>query len=76
MIRPFLNKERITDFENFDRHAKDAIGQAAARLAAGYPIDFQVRIILLIYPMLNYDALVGYGVSLYDRLGYRIPFRP
>jgi len=42
MTRPFFNKERITDFDIFDRHATDAIGQAAIRLASGYPIDFQV----------------------------------
>ena len=43
MTRPFFNKERVTDFDIFDRHAEDAIEQAGARLAAGYPIDFQVR---------------------------------
>lgn len=43
MTRPFFNKERITDFDIFDRHAHDAIEQAAQRLAAGYPIDFQVK---------------------------------
>jgi len=41
MTRPFFSKERITDFDIFDRHAHDAINQAAERLDAGYPIDFQ-----------------------------------
>jgi hypothetical protein len=45
MTRPFFNRERVSDFDIFDRHANDAIGQAADRLAAGYPIDFQVRAI-------------------------------
>jgi hypothetical protein len=45
MTRPFFNRERITDFDIFDRHSNDAIGKATARLAAGYPIDFQVRTI-------------------------------
>jgi hypothetical protein len=44
MTRPFFNKERITDFDIFDQHAHDAIEQAADRLAAGYPIDFQVEL--------------------------------
>jgi hypothetical protein len=43
MTRPFFNRERVTDFDIFDRHAHDAIGQAATRFAAGYPIDFQVE---------------------------------
>lgn len=42
MTRPFFNKERVTDFDIFDHRANDAIRQAKARLAAGYPIDFQV----------------------------------
>ena len=43
MSRPFFIKERITDFDIFDRHAGDAIEQAVKRLNAGYPVDFQVR---------------------------------
>lgn len=41
MTRPFFSKERITDFDVFDRHAHDAIGKMVERLAAGYPINFQ-----------------------------------
>ncbi|RDB15427.1 hypothetical protein Hypma_004172 [Hypsizygus marmoreus] len=41
MTRPFFSKERISDFELFDRHAEDAINQANARLAEGHAIDFQ-----------------------------------
>lgn len=41
MTRPFFSKERITDFENFDRHATAAIALAKDRLRAGFPIDFQ-----------------------------------
>ena len=51
MTRPFFNKERITDFDIFDRHALDAIGQAADRLTAGHPIDFQVVISLAFFLM-------------------------
>jgi len=43
MTRPFFSKERISHFDVFDRHAEDALEQAHNRLAAGYPIDFQVR---------------------------------
>jgi hypothetical protein len=45
MTRPYFTKERVTDFDIFDRHANDAIGQVADRLAAGYPIDFQVSLL-------------------------------
>jgi hypothetical protein len=52
MTRPFFNRERVTDFDIFDRHASDAIGQVADRLKAGYPVDFQVRIPRVIYLLL------------------------
>jgi len=41
ITRPFFSKERISDFDVFDRHAEEAIKQAKDRLAQGYPIDFQ-----------------------------------
>uniref|UniRef100_A0A0W0FDY0 Cytochrome p450 n=1 Tax=Moniliophthora roreri TaxID=221103 RepID=A0A0W0FDY0_MONRR len=41
MTRPFFNKDRIRDFEIFDSHAIDTIGQMKKRLAEGHPIEFQ-----------------------------------
>ncbi|KAF8221855.1 hypothetical protein L208DRAFT_643690 [Tricholoma matsutake] len=41
MTRPFFNRERITDFDIFDRHANDAIAQVMDRLTTGHPVDFQ-----------------------------------
>ncbi|KAJ7721345.1 cytochrome P450 [Mycena maculata] len=41
MTRPFFSRERISDFDIFDKHANDAIGQAAARLRQGYAVDIQ-----------------------------------
>ncbi|KAF8451110.1 cytochrome P450 [Boletus edulis BED1] len=41
MTRPFFNRDRISDFETFEKHADDAIGQLKARLRQGYPVDFQ-----------------------------------
>ncbi|KAJ8488066.1 hypothetical protein ONZ45_g14090 [Pleurotus djamor] len=41
MTRPFFSKDRISHFDVFDRHADDALNQSKARLAEGYPIDFQ-----------------------------------
>ncbi|KAK0438207.1 cytochrome P450 [Armillaria borealis] len=39
--RPFFNKARISDFDNFERHAVSTISQIKARLREGYPVDFQ-----------------------------------
>ncbi|KIK93853.1 hypothetical protein PAXRUDRAFT_828567 [Paxillus rubicundulus Ve08.2h10] len=41
MTRPFFSKDRIRDFDIFEKHAEDAIGQMQARLREGYPVDFQ-----------------------------------
>ncbi|KAJ6509737.1 hypothetical protein DFH09DRAFT_942343 [Mycena vulgaris] len=47
MTRPFFSRERITDFDIFDKHANDAIRQAAARLRQGYAVDIQVDTYLI-----------------------------
>ncbi|KAJ7165917.1 cytochrome P450 monooxygenase pc-3 [Mycena filopes] len=41
MTRPFFSRERISDFDIFDKHANDAVGQAATRLGQGYAVDIQ-----------------------------------
>lgn len=41
MTRPFFNKDRISHFDIFDKHAEDAISQLKIRLRDGYPVDFQ-----------------------------------
>ncbi|PPQ73503.1 hypothetical protein CVT24_007649 [Panaeolus cyanescens] len=41
MARPFFSKDRISHFENFDRHAEDALRQLKERLREGHPVDFQ-----------------------------------
>ncbi|KAK0499418.1 cytochrome P450 monooxygenase pc-3 [Armillaria luteobubalina] len=41
MSRPFFNRDRISDFDNFERHAVSTISQIRARLREGFPIDFQ-----------------------------------
>ena len=42
MTRPFFTRDRISHFDMFDANADSALKQARARLAEGYPIDFQV----------------------------------
>ena len=46
MTRPFFSRDRISHFDNFDRHADDALGQLKARLREGHAVDFQVCISL------------------------------
>ncbi|KAK0481275.1 cytochrome P450 [Armillaria novae-zelandiae] len=41
MTRPLFNKDRISDFDNFERHAMSTISQIKSRLREGYPVDFQ-----------------------------------
>ncbi|KAF7762028.1 hypothetical protein Agabi119p4_10020 [Agaricus bisporus var. burnettii] len=41
ITRPFFAKDRISDFELFERYTDEALRKAKARLAEGYPIDFQ-----------------------------------
>lgn len=41
MTRPFFSKDRISHFDNFDRHAGDAIHLLKQRLREGHPVDFQ-----------------------------------
>jgi hypothetical protein len=41
ITRPFFSRERISDFEVFERHAQTALRALRARLGAGQPVDFQ-----------------------------------
>ncbi|KAJ6563339.1 cytochrome P450 [Mycena vulgaris] len=41
MTRPFFKRDRISDFELFDRHSLQAIAQIKNRLHEGYAVDFQ-----------------------------------
>jgi hypothetical protein len=41
MTRPFFSKDRISDFDIFEKHAENAIHQMKIRLREGYPVDFQ-----------------------------------
>ncbi|KAF7967615.1 hypothetical protein HWV62_33667 [Athelia sp. TMB] len=41
MTRPFFTRDRISEFDNFDRHADLMIRALKARLRAGHPVDFQ-----------------------------------
>lgn len=42
MTRPFFTRERISDFEIYDRNADLSLQEARKRLSEGYSFDFQV----------------------------------
>ena len=43
ITRPAFSRDRISDYELFDQHAKIVISQLKKRLREGYAVDFQVR---------------------------------
>ena len=42
MTRPFFARDRVTDFDLFDRHAEMVVSKLKERFAQGEAIDFQV----------------------------------
>ena len=42
MTRPFFAKDRVTDFDMFDRHSAVVISRLKERFSQGEPVDFQV----------------------------------
>jgi hypothetical protein len=50
MTRPFFNKDRISDFDIFERNAVSAITRMKQRLNEGYAVDFQVKSLRHIFP--------------------------
>ncbi|KAF8155632.1 cytochrome P450 [Crassisporium funariophilum] len=41
MTRPFFTRERISDFDIYDRNCDNALLQAETRLSEGHPVEFQ-----------------------------------
>ncbi|KAF8918928.1 cytochrome P450 monooxygenase pc-3 [Mucidula mucida] len=41
MTRPFFSKDRISDFDNFERHTSTTIALMKERLQEGHPVEFQ-----------------------------------
>jgi hypothetical protein len=53
MTRPFFTRERISDFDIYDRNCDISLDLAQARLKEGYPIEFQVTCSLCIHMQTN-----------------------
>ncbi|KAL1747400.1 cytochrome P450 [Schizophyllum fasciatum] len=62
MTRPFFNKEKIAHFDIFDRHADDLLRKVKARLAEGFPIDFQDMIARFTLDSAT-EFLFGYDIN-------------
>ena len=64
MTRPFFSRDRITDFDNFERHADDVIEQMKDRLRAGHAIDFQVNLFRSLgFRFANHQSMNGQRYS-------------
>ena len=42
MTRPFFNKNRVSYFDNFDRHVMDTLEEMKARMREGYTVDWHI----------------------------------
>jgi hypothetical protein len=42
MARPFFTRERISDFDIYDKNCSSALQLARTRLSEGFPVEFQV----------------------------------
>ncbi|CAA7269185.1 unnamed protein product [Cyclocybe aegerita] len=72
MTRPFFTRERISDFEIYDRNADASLKLAKTRLAEGYSIDFQDLVSRFTLDSAT-EFLFGYNV---DSLSAGIPYPP
>lgn len=79
MTRPFFSKERISHFDNFDRHAMDALKQMKTRLREGYAIDWQVCRTRMARVSTSEHKIhaywIGPCVALHFGFSHRIPIR-
>jgi len=77
MTRPFFTRDRVNDFDIYDRNFEKSVEQANARLAEGYSIDFQVCNWPTSYSAGSYTEILlqGLGWSVHTWFSYRISTR-
>ncbi|KAH6905318.1 cytochrome P450 monooxygenase pc-1 [Coprinopsis sp. MPI-PUGE-AT-0042] len=70
ITRPFFNRDRISDFDLFDKHTEAALSLAKARLDEGYAVDVQDLV-----ARFTLDTAVKFlfGASI-DSLGAGLPY--
>jgi len=73
MTRPFFTRERISDFDIYDKNCASTLQLARTRLAEGYPVEFQVGFSVDNYTPDSQGLLcVGSSCSVHPGLCYRI----
>ena len=56
MARPAFARDRISEYEIFDRHAATAISQLRQRLRQGYAVNFEVNMVFLASSLPNWNS--------------------
>ena len=76
MTRPFFSRERISDFDIYDKHCDTTLQIAKTRLAEGYSFDFQVNFIPInVLNTLKNLCYVGFNCPVHFGLCYRVLIR-
>ena len=72
MTRPFFTRERISDFDTYDKHCTIALQLARTRLAEGYPVEFQVNLSFHELAQILKALNIGPSCSVHLGLCYRV----
>ena len=72
MTRPFFTRERISDFDIYDKNCVSTLQIARTRLEEGYPVEFQViKVYFLMNQTLILEApIIGPSFSVHLRFCY------
>ena len=73
MTRPFFARDRVTDFETFNRHAEVAVAQLRERFAEGEAVDFQASGTLFYLWLLDLPECRMHRISCLGLLWIRRP---
>ena len=74
MTRPFFTRERISDFDIYNKNCASALQHAKIRLAEGYPVEFQVNYFLMnvLYFLKALFCVVGSSCSVHLGLCHKV----
>jgi len=76
MTRPFFTRERISDFDIYDRNCDKVLEAAKGRLRQGHPIEFQVIPSILLQKYSTSNLHLGSCWKIYFGLCHRVPVWP
>ena len=72
MTRPFFTRERISDFDIYDKNCASTLKLARTRLSEGYPVEFQVHSTFRGSTLILKTLIPGPSFSVHFGLGYRV----